>query len=45
MRTRFMEVETEATRAEMSVRSMQHLTAKAERTQAINQRMYRVDKT
>lgn len=43
MRMRFKEVEVEATRAEMGVRSMKHLTAKVQRTAAINKQIYRVD--
>lgn len=44
-RTRFKEVEVEATKAEMAMRSMKHLTAKADRTAAINKQIYRVDET
>lgn len=43
MRTRFKEVEVEATKAEMAIRSMKHLTAKVQRTAAINKQIYRVD--
>lgn len=43
MRTRFKEVEIEATRAEMGIRSMKHLTDKVQRTAAINKEIYRVD--
>lgn len=43
MRTRFKEVEVEATRAEMGIRSMKHLTDKVQRTAAINKQIYRVD--
>lgn len=42
-RQRFKEVEVEATKAEMGVRSMEHLTAKVNRTAAIKEHIYRVD--
>ncbi|CAM9812608.1 unnamed protein product, partial [Ectocarpus sp. 13 AM-2016] len=45
LRTRFKEVEVEATRSEMGVRSMEHLVAKVERAAAINRQIYRVDET
>ncbi|CAM9105500.1 unnamed protein product, partial [Hapterophycus canaliculatus] len=44
-RTRFKEVEVEATKAEMGMRSMKHLTEKVDRTAAINKQIYRVDET
>ncbi|CAB1107517.1 unnamed protein product [Ectocarpus sp. CCAP 1310/34] len=45
LRTRFKEVEVEATRSEMGVRSMEHLVAKVERAAAMNRHIYRVDET
>lgn len=45
MRTRFKVVEMEAVKAEIGVRSMEHLQAKMERTVAINKQVYRVDET
>lgn len=42
-RTRFKEVEVEATKAEMGVRSMEHLTAKVERTAAISDQMKKMN--
>ncbi|CAM9202957.1 unnamed protein product [Scytosiphon promiscuus] len=44
-RTRFKEVEVEATKAEMGMRSMKHLAEKVDRTAAINKQIYRVDET
>lgn len=43
MRLRFKEVEVEATKAEAGVRSMEHLTKKAERTADLKKQIYRVD--
>lgn len=44
-RRRRKEVEIEATKAEMGIRSMEHLTSKMQRTAAINKQIYRVDET